>query len=60
MVSVNKTLKRELDKIPANKQYDYIKDVYGIYNTIWAINRGLLELCGACSTLINNNNEDRE
>ena len=59
MVSVNKTLKRELDGIPSDNQYEYIKSVHP-YTIIWDINRGLLELSGAFSTLINNNDEDRE
>jgi hypothetical protein len=59
MVSVNKTLKRELDaNIPYDNQYEYIKSVHP-YTIIWDINRELLELSGAYSTLININNEDR-
>ena len=59
MVSVGYTLKLGLDCIPSDKQYEYIKSVYNPYTIIWAINRGLLELSGAYSTLININNEDR-
>lgn len=59
MISVSEKILDELDKIPSDKQYDYIRDVYETYLIIWDINRGLLELCTVCSTLINNNNEDR-
>ena len=59
MISVSEKILDELDKIPSDKQYDYIKTVYNPYLIIWDINRGLLELCAACSTLINNNDEDR-
>ena len=59
MVSVGYTLKCKLDGLPSDKQYEYIKTVYNPYTIIWDINRGLLELSEAFSTLINNNNEDR-
>lgn len=59
MISVGYILKRELDGIPSDRQYEYIKTVYNPYTIIWDINRELLELSGAYSTLININNEDR-
>ena len=59
MKTVSHKICSELNDIPSEEQYIYIKIQYSGYVSIWGVNQGLLEFYRSCSTLINNNNDAR-